>query len=87
MDWLQVLSLFMANAGLIFWFRAEARADWRQMDTKIDAMVVENDKKIEALRLAIEAARVNTDQKIDAIHAEMRDFHGRLCAIEERGRR
>ena len=24
------------------------------------------------------------DAKIDAIHDEMKDFHGRLCAIEER---
>jgi len=24
---------------------------------------------------------------IDSIHAEMRDFHGRLCAIEERNRK
>jgi hypothetical protein len=30
MDWLQVFSLFLANAGLIFWFRAESRADHRQ---------------------------------------------------------
>jgi|FreactcultureFD7_1027221.scaffolds.fasta_scaffold86782_2 hypothetical protein len=27
-----------------------------------------------------------TDRKIDAIHAEIKDFHGRLCAIEERRR-
>ncbi len=55
MDWLQVLSLFLANAGLMLWFRAESRNDWRHMDTKLEA-----------------------------IHQEMKDFHGRLCAIEER---
>lgn len=58
MDWLQVLSLFLANAGLIFWFRAEARADHRQV---IDLII--------------------------AIKEEMKDFHGRLCAIEERNRK
>lgn len=26
----------------------------------------------------------NTDKKIEAIHQEIKDFHGRLCAIEER---
>jgi hypothetical protein len=31
MDWLQVLSLFLANAGLIVWFRSESRADNRQV--------------------------------------------------------
>lgn len=55
MDWLQVLTLFFANAGLIIWFRSESRTDWRHMDAKLDA-----------------------------IHEEMKDFHGRLCAIEEK---
>ena len=58
MEWLQVLSLFLANAGLIFWFRTESRSDWRQMDAKLEA-----------------------------IHLEMKDFHGRLCAIEERNKK
>ena len=30
MDWIQVISLFLANAGLILWFRSESRADHRQ---------------------------------------------------------
>lgn len=55
MEWIQIISLFLANAALIFWFRAESRADWRHMDAKIDA-----------------------------IQDEMKDFHGRLCAIEEK---
>jgi hypothetical protein len=55
MEWLQIISLFLANAGLIVWFRAESRADWRHMDAKTDEM-----------------------------RAEMKDFHGRLVALEER---
>lgn len=58
MEWLQVLSLFLANTGLILWMRSESRSDWRHIDAKIDA-----------------------------IHAEMKDFHGRLCEIEERNSR
>jgi len=27
-----------------------------------------------------------TDKTLEAIQAEMKDFHGRLCAIEERNR-
>jgi len=27
---------------------------------------------------------LQTDRKIEAIQQEMRDFHGRLCTIEER---
>lgn len=30
---------------------------------------------------------LHTDKKIEAIHEEMKDFHGRLCAIEERGKK
>jgi len=41
MEWLQVLSLFLANAGLILWFRTESRNDWRHMDIKLDAFMKE----------------------------------------------
>lgn len=30
---------------------------------------------------------MHTDKKIEAIQEEMKDFHGRLCAIEERSKR
>ena len=29
---------------------------------------------------------LHTDKKIEAIQQEMKDFHGRLCAIEERNK-
>jgi hypothetical protein len=32
------------------------------------------------------ALHIQTDNKIAAIHKEMQDFHGRLCAIEERNK-
>jgi hypothetical protein len=60
-SWIQIISLFVANAALIFWFRSESRSDWRQMDSKLDAFT-------------------------KGIQEEMKDFHGRLCAIEERYR-
>ena len=41
MDWTQILFLFFANAGLIIWFRAESRADWRHMDNKFEAFMKE----------------------------------------------
>jgi len=55
--WLQIISLFIANAALICWFRSESRSDWRHCDAQIKA-----------------------------IHEEIKDFHGRLCAIEERNK-
>ena len=67
-SWLQVFSLFFANAGLMVWFRTESRNDWRQMDAKLDASVT-------AIR-----------QEVQAIHEEIKDFHGRLCALEEKNK-
>ena len=68
MDWLQVFTLFFANASLIVWFRSESRNDWRHMDTKLDVM------------------RAETNAQIQAIHEEMKDFHSKLCRIEERNK-
>lgn len=62
MEWIQILSLFLANAGLIIWFRTESRNDWRHMDNKLDAFMKD-------------------------VQEERKDFHGRLCAIEERNRK
>jgi len=62
MDCLQVLTLFFANAGLVIWFRAESRSDWRHMDAKLDA-------------------------SIKAIQEEIKDFHARLCVIEEKNKK
>ena len=56
-EWTQILALFVGNAALIAWFRAESRADWR-----------------------------HTDNHIRAIHDEIKDFHVRMCAIEERNK-
>jgi len=50
----QLIAMFVANAGLIAWFRSESRQDWRHMDSRLHA-----------------------------IQEEIKDFHGRLCAIEE----
>lgn len=35
-DWIPVITLFLANASLIVWFRSESRSDWRHMDNKLD---------------------------------------------------
>jgi len=63
--WIQILSLFAANAGLIIWFRTESRNDWRHMDNQVAAIREE----MKAFHLAI--------------LQESKDFHGRLCKIEE----
>ena len=55
MEWSQVLTILGSTAGLLIWFRSEARSDMRRCESLIDA-----------------------------IKNEMKDFHGRLCSLEER---
>ncbi len=68
-SWIQVLSLFLANAGLIIWFRAESNSDWRHMDTKIDAI------------------REDSRSFQTAMLQESKDFHARMCCIEQEKRK
>ena len=53
--------------------------DWAQILT-VFAVIATNLGTVIALYL-------QTDKKIDAIQGEIKDFHGRLCAIEERNRK
>lgn len=46
MEWLQILSLFLANAGLVLWMRAESRNDWKHMDQKLDAWKEESQREM-----------------------------------------
>lgn len=52
--------------------------DWTQILT-VFAVIATNLGTVIALY-------IQTDKKVDAIHMEMKDFHGRLCKIEERNR-
>jgi hypothetical protein len=50
--WVQIITLFLANAGLILWFRSESRSDHRQC---IDLIIaIQNDMKDFHARLALQ---------------------------------
>ncbi len=72
MDWIQFTIMIVSFVGLFFWNRSESRNDIRLMDQKIE----ENRRETNAIIGAIH-------QQILAIHDEIKDFHGRLCAIDE----
>lgn len=65
--------------SLLIFFRSESRNDYRHLDTKIDLIRKESKENIEAMRIESQAF-------LKSIQDEMKDFHGRLCAIEERYR-
>lgn len=50
-----------------------ARSDYRHLDAKIDA-----------IRELAHAIHKETQASLTGIREEMKDFHNRLCAIEER---
>ena len=76
MEWVQLVLFFIGVFGLFIWNRAEARQDARHMDTQLRA---QREMMAEARRDSMEMTR--------QIQEEIKDFHGRLCAIEERNRR
>lgn len=69
---MQVMSLFVANLGVILWFRVESRNDWRHLDSKLETYMA--------------GMREDTKAFQEAIRQDIKDFHGRLCAIEERNK-
>ena len=77
MFWIQILVIAFGNMAwmlpLFFWIRTEANADRRDLANLIREYGKETQIQISAIRV-----------EIGAMNQEMKDFHGRLCAIEER---
>ncbi len=79
-SWIQILSLFLANAALIIWFRAESRADWRLMDQKTDNMRKESREDWKMIHQELKEFK-------DAVRIEMKDFHKKPLKGERKGQR
>jgi len=79
MEWLQFLILIISLGSLFFWNRSEANSDRKEM-----ANLVNSDRR-EMMNL-INCDRRERMDLIKCIEKEMRDFHARLCVIEERRR-
>lgn len=81
MDWTHVVGIILGNAAwtlpLFFWNRAEARADARKHDQDIKE---HRRELIEVMRELKEDGRIFREQWAQ----ESKDFHGRLCSLEER---
>jgi hypothetical protein len=75
MDWMQVLFLFFANAGLILWFRSESRNDWRKSDSELKEF-----REIWMAEMKDMDDRMNQFREIWM--QESKEFHKRLCDIE-----
>lgn len=83
MHWNEVLTVFAViatNLGTVI-------ALYIQTDKKIDENRKETDVKLDAIRTETRALIMAIQQDVKAIQVEMKDFHGRLCAIEERNKK
>lgn len=68
-----ILGVFIANAAMIIPLFL-----WNRSESRADWRHMDN-------KLEIYVTSIRED--IKAIHEEMKDFHNRLCAIEERNRK
>ncbi len=80
MEWTQFAIVLITFAGIFIWNRTESRADYRNMDAKLES---NRNLTIEIYKEA-QNFRIEAREMIAAIQEEIKDFHGRLCAIEER---
>lgn len=72
MDWIQVLTIIFGNAAIIFPLFL-----WNRTENRADMRYMDS---------VIQANRELIREVHKEILMEMKDFHGRLCAIEERNR-
>lgn len=75
MDWGQFAIMFITFVGLFIWNRTESRTDARHTEAKL-----------ESTRELVKAIHQEGIEFRLAMLAESKDFHGRLCTIEERNK-
>ena len=77
MTWVQVLTIVLANFGLcvtlFLWVRKEANADRNELSSSIS--------------LGTSSLKNEMKEFREMWARETKDFHGRLCMIEERARK
>jgi len=81
MDWTIVLGIIIGNAALFlpifFWMRSEANADRRELQN------TQREDRKDLLNIC-RSLETTMQTSLNAIREEIKDFHGRLCAIEEK---
>lgn len=83
MDWtvpIEIISFIITIGGINFFFRKEAKED----NKRVENLLREDNKRMEEF---FQESHKETNCILRAIHEEMKDFHGRLCTLEERSRK
>lgn len=74
-EWFQVLTLLIANFGVVWWFRKESRDDWKRCNSTIETIRCEMKEFREDIRLEMK------DFHEKLFHLE-KDFHEKFLKIE-----
>ena len=77
MDWLQVFTIVGSTVGCCFYFRKESQADLHEMKTEVGTFKQEMKNDMREMREMMAAFQ-------RTVHQETKDFHGRLCQLEEK---
>lgn len=80
MEWAQFVILMFTLAGAFGWMKKDSQREYDRVEVNLQSIrneIKENSRENRELISSFQTA----------IQAEMKDFHGRLCAIEERGRK
>lgn len=75
MDWTQVITILGGNMALFLWATRQARTDFLYLDRKLE------DNRKETQQMTKE-----TQQIVISIQEEIKDFHRKIIAIEEKRR-
>jgi hypothetical protein len=77
MEWAQALAILGGNVSMFLWATRQARSDYLHLDKKIE----DNRKETSAV---IKSFQDEMKKIMEAFLEESKDFHSRLCKIEER---
>jgi uncharacterized membrane-anchored protein YhcB (DUF1043 family) len=83
-----IIAIAFANIGTVLglftWATNRSEENRKELQSSIEDNRKEAQSTMEAYRSTMESHRKETHALLLAIQEEMKDFHGRLCAIEER---
>ena len=77
MDWIQVLTVIGSTVGCCFYFRKESQADLHEIKAQVSSFSDEVKGDMKEMREMMGAFQ-------RTFHMETKDFHGRLCTLEEK---
>lgn len=80
LSFLQPLSYLIAIGVFVWYLRKDSKDDYIRLETQSRTDVLRLDAKLEFWRS-------ESNQILKAIQEEMKDFHGRLCALEEKNKK